>query len=263
MVPTVFTDAESRSAWNSGAESYGAFVDTGADYYRLLVHGPGLLDACGAVDGLRALDLGCGHGYFARELARRGARMSAIDLSDALIALARAREEREPLDIDYRAGSAAQADRLWPAGSFDLVTSCMALQDMADIPAVLGGAATLLAPRGRMVFSVPNPATDTAFREWERDADGRKVALRVDRYFDTGAAVCEWNMPRLQSHWRTPHWRHTLAEWSGLIADAGFLIRRMHEPRPTAEQVEATPALDDCRRMPYFLIFDLIRQPSG
>jgi len=31
-------------------------------------------------------------------------------------------------------------------------------------------------------------------------------------------------------------------------------IETLREPRPTAEQVDANPALDDCRRVPYFLI---------
>ena len=38
-----------------------------------------------------------------------------------------------------------------------------------------------------------------------------------------------------------------------MIAEAGFLVRRIHEPRPTQEQVKRIPDLDDCYRLPYFL----------
>jgi len=54
-------------------------------------------------------------------------------------------------------------------------------------------------------------------------------------------------------------WRRTLGEQSELIADAGFLVRRIYEPRPTSTQVERVPDLDDCYRIPYFLIFDCVR----
>ena len=122
---------------------------------------------------------------------------------------------------------------------------------------VLRGAFAVLRPGGRMVFSVPHPATDTPFREWERDGAGRKRYLKLDRYFETGAHVNHWNMSRLTYHWSTPCWRYTLSEWVALVVDAGFTIRHLQEPRPTASQVAANPRLDDCSRMPFFLIFDL------
>jgi hypothetical protein len=64
-------------------------------------------------------------------------------------------------------------------------------------------------------------------------------------------------MPRLTAHWKTPYRRLTLTEWTRLVRDAGFIIDRLEEPRPSAEQVAANPRLDDCRRMPFFLIFVL------
>jgi hypothetical protein len=139
----------------------------------------------------------------------------------------------------------------------------MSLQDMADAASTLRAAARVLGPRGRMVFSILHPCTDTAFREWERDALSRKQALKIDHYFNTGPAVCHWNMARLAYHWDTPYWRHTLADWSRFCAEAGFFIRRLHEPRPTAEQVQRNPNLDDCFRLPYFLVFDLVRHDQS
>lgn len=262
MQREAFTDDDSRAAWNAGAEAWEAFVESGADYYRHEVHGPALLAACGAVDGVAVLDLGCGQGYFSRELARGGARVTGIDLSDALVAYARAHEEREPLGVEYRVMSGAEVGAHWDAGSFGLVASCMAVQDMADVPGVLRGSYSVLRPGGRMVFSVPHPCTDTAYREWERDAAGRKLSLKIDRYFEPGAATCDWNMPRLRYRWETPFWRHTLTGWSEMIARAGFIIRRLHEPHPTPEQVARLPQLDDCARLPYFLVFDLLK-PAG
>jgi ubiquinone/menaquinone biosynthesis C-methylase UbiE len=252
-------DLDPREAWNAGAEAYRHFVDSGADYYRHLVHGPALLAACGDVRGLRALDLGCGHGYFSRLLAGAGATVTGVDLSDNLLAMAASREAEEGAGITYFREDASQVGHCLAAESLDLVTACMALQDMGDVPAALSGAFRVLRPGGRAVFSVPHPCTDPPVRHWQRDAAGNKLTLCLDRYFESGPAVCKWGMARLKYHWDTPFRRYTLTEWSGMVREAGFLIRGLHEPRPDAELVARQPELEDCHRMPFFLILDVVK----
>jgi len=255
-----FTSSDSRAAWDAGADAWEEFVESGADYYRHPVHGPALLDVCGPVDGLDVLDLGCGQGYFCREMARHGARVVGIDLSVELLTFALMHETNQPFGIQYHLVDAAVAGGVFGEGQFQLVTACMALQDMADPCSVLRGAFSMVADGGHMVFSIPHPGTDTPFREWEYDEAGNKGALKIDHYFDSGPAVVRWRMRRLKYHWETPEWRYTLSEWSEMIAEAGFLICRLHEPRPTEEQVRQNRHLDDARRLPYFLIFDLVKR---
>ena len=250
------------AAWDASAAAWDAFVESGADYYRTEVHGPALLAACGPTRGLRVLDLGCGQGYFSRLLAGQGARVAGVDLSAGQLANARRHEAERPLGIEYHPLDAARVGEHWPPGSFDLVTGCMSLHDMPDPAGALRGARSVLTEAGRVVFSILNPLTNTPFREWERDERGGKIALKIDRYFAAGPRVMRWDMPRLGAHWETPYWHRTLAEWSALIDGAGFLIRRLHEPRPTAEQVARNPDLDDCSRLPYFVIFDLVKAPA-
>jgi ubiquinone/menaquinone biosynthesis C-methylase UbiE len=251
-------ELDARDAWNAGASGFVHFVESGLDYYRHLVHGPALLEACGDVAGLTALDLGCGQGYFSRLLAEARATVTGVDLSDRLIARARELEHAAPLGITYHVLDATRLDTHFPHAHFDLVTGCMSLQDMADPAAVFAGTRRVLRGRGRTVFSIPHPCTDPPTREWQRDAEGRKLVLCLDRYFETGPALCHWNMKRVPSPWTTPYHRLTLTQWSDLIRDAGFVIRRLVEPRPDAKLVATHPELEDCYRMPYFLIFDLV-----
>jgi predicted TPR repeat methyltransferase len=76
--------------------------------------------------GRATLDLGCGEGRFGRWLAEHGHRVSGIDSSRTLLAAARdAGGYAELVD-----GSAAALP--WADGTFDLVLSCMTLQDMED-----------------------------------------------------------------------------------------------------------------------------------
>src|SRR5262245_5685778 len=60
-----------------------------------------LLHLIGDVRGLRVLDLACGQGRVARELARRGALVVGIDISRALLDKARAAESEGPLGVTY------------------------------------------------------------------------------------------------------------------------------------------------------------------
>jgi SAM-dependent methyltransferase len=254
-----FGDGDARAAWNAAADAWDEFVESGADYYRHAVHGPALLRACEPYSGLDVLDLGCGQGFFCRQLARRGARVVAVDLAEQQLAYARQHEAREPLGIEYHLLSATLVAEHWAQGRFQLITACMALHDMADVPAVLRSAFALLPEGGRLVFSIPHPCTDTPFREWERDEAGNKTALKVDSYFDSGPTVCHWSMARLKYHWQSPYWRYTLSEWSDMAGKTGFLLRRLHEPRPTEEQAQQNPHIEDARRLPSFLIFDLVK----
>src|SRR5689334_9877581 len=71
-----------------------------------------LLRLVGDVSNLRLLDMACGHGRLARELARRGAQVVGVDISVALLGKARAREQADPLGIAYMHADAAAPEAL-------------------------------------------------------------------------------------------------------------------------------------------------------
>jgi 2-polyprenyl-3-methyl-5-hydroxy-6-metoxy-1,4-benzoquinol methylase len=79
-------DADSvRKEWDAAADAYAEEQATGRDHYRLQFFGPAQVALCGEVRGLRLLDVGCGSGYFAREMACRGAVVTAVDLSPPIL----------------------------------------------------------------------------------------------------------------------------------------------------------------------------------
>jgi 2-polyprenyl-3-methyl-5-hydroxy-6-metoxy-1,4-benzoquinol methylase len=86
------------------------------------------LEFIGDLRGRRVLDAGCGEGYNTRILARPGARMTGVDLSERMIALARDEERREPLGIEYTPTSYTDLG-MFADASFDAVVSFMALMD--------------------------------------------------------------------------------------------------------------------------------------
>lgn len=257
-LPAAGFDADTvRQEWDVAADAYAQAQARGLDIYRLHVFGPAQIALCGDVAGRRLLDVGCGSGYFARAMAERGAVVTGVDLSPAMLAHARRQEQQTPLGIDYREGDAARLADCIGDLRFDIATSCLALQDMPELAAVLAGIHRALRPGGRLVASIAHPCTDTPFRRWERDPSGAKRWLCIDRYFERGPLCYAWK------DWAYPFTttaQHaTLEDWISALLAAGYVLRGLYEPRPDGAAIAAHPALEDAARLPYFLLFDLQR----
>jgi len=254
-------DAESvRSSWDKAADAYTHGQTTGCDYYRYDFFGPAHLALCGEVRGISVLDIGCGNGYFARALARQGARVIGIDISSRMLEHARRQETAEPLGIEYRVLDAALLPASFSPRLFDMATSCLALQDIPNVDRVFRGVYSVLRPGGRFVASITHPCTDMPFSEWEHDDTGAKRWRCVDRYFERGPLAFTWTGWGQEFTTEANH--ATLEDWLGWILAAGFQLRALQEPRPTAEALRARPDLEDAARVPYYLFFDLLR-PSA
>lgn len=81
-----------------------------------------------------ALDVGCGSGSFARELAGRARRVVGIDLSPAMIELARRRSAHLP-NLEFAIQDATTCEL--PPGRFDCVTSVAMLHHVPLRPMIL------------------------------------------------------------------------------------------------------------------------------
>jgi SAM-dependent methyltransferase len=86
------------------------------------------------LNGLRVLDLGCGWGQLSRELAGRGAAVTAIDLSGKLLERARDIERRHPVGIRHVHGDAT-CMAWWDGTAYDGVVCNMAFMDIDDLDA--------------------------------------------------------------------------------------------------------------------------------
>jgi 2-polyprenyl-6-hydroxyphenyl methylase/3-demethylubiquinone-9 3-methyltransferase len=103
------------------------------------------------LEGRSALDVGCGAGLLAEPLTRLGAKLTGLDASAELIAVAREHAAAVGLDIDYRAGELEVLE-----GQFDLITCMEVIEHVADPAAFVKALAKRLAPGGLLVMSTPN-----------------------------------------------------------------------------------------------------------
>jgi ubiquinone/menaquinone biosynthesis C-methylase UbiE len=122
-------------------------------------------DAIGPAPGRLTLEVGCGEGRVARDLARRGHTVVALDASPTLTAMAAAADPGGR----YVVGAAAALP--FGDGCFDAVVAYNSLMDVADMPASVREASRVLAPGGRLCVCVTHPTADAGkFESKEPDA---------------------------------------------------------------------------------------------
>ncbi|MBM2826820.1 MAG: putative methyltransferase [Dehalococcoidia bacterium] len=106
------------------------------------------------VKGGRALDIGCGNGWLALELARRRPDMEVVgmDASDAMVAQAfrNAWDSEARERVSFQRGNGELIP--FPSSSFDLVVSTLSLHHFGDLPQVLSEIARVIKPVGRFML---------------------------------------------------------------------------------------------------------------
>ena len=115
---------------------------------------PVVRTAVGDVGGLSGLDLGCGTGRHALWLAATGAKVTALDFSEGMLAEARRKPGAESIRFLWH-----DAHEPLPFGTeFDVVVSGLVLEHICDLGPFYGEICRVLKPGGRAVISGMHPA---------------------------------------------------------------------------------------------------------
>lgn len=200
-----------------------------------------LFELTGPVAGRDVLDLACGHGRVARELARRGGNVTGIDISAGLLARAGADEVKEPLGVTYVLGDVS-SDSTLADSAFDLVVCSFGLSDIDDLDGALKSVARVLRPGGAFVFSTLHPCFP----------GGPDVAASWppgSGYFGEGWWLPDDELSTLRRQVGTNH--RTLATYMNALTAHGLPVDAVIEPRPDAAWASRRPGLDS---VPVFLV---------
>ena len=196
--------------------------------------------------GAATLEVGCGEGRVARDLAARGHRVTGLDASPTLLAAA---AEAHP-EGAYVSGRAEALP--FPDAAFDLVVAHNVLMDVEDMPRAVAEAARVLAPGGRLCVAVTHPFADAG--RWEGDGDDAPFVVRGS-YLDPG-----WREDRIvRDGLGMTFAGHTfpLSAYGDALERAGLLVEALREPRATA-RVAGAPRW---RRIPMFLHLRALKPP--
>jgi len=239
-----FSDDDVGRYWDDNAAWWTEQVRNRKDIAREFHNNPAFLALLGDLSGRDVLDAGCGEGYNTRLLARAGARMSGVDISERMIALAVEEERRAPLGIHYHCTPYTRLDP-FAAGTFDAVVSFMALMDGPDLDRAMIEIFRVLRPGGMLAFSITHPCFITRDSRWMRDEQGAKIAWVVRNYFAPVSWVERWRFtdaPVDEPEFSVPRFDRTLSEYLNAVIAAGFRLTRVEEPRPSEEYCRAHPS---------------------
>jgi SAM-dependent methyltransferase len=250
------------SWWHAEAADHGV-------YHQYTDIDPVVRELLGSIKGKKVIEIGCGNGYFSRMLAKRGAKMTSLDVSSKMIAIANAEEKKKPLGIVYLHRDAAHLRGLKSA-SFDLAVSNMVFMDIVDIKAAIKEIGRVLKPGGRLVFSILHPAF-MFDGTWENIKGEKRFGRIVWRYLRPYTDINHWDGRRLN----TKGYVRPLNFYMQALRAAGFAVTDFREIA-TKKPVRKMPAgkenllrasryssaaerrekLRSRREIPYFLAMD-------
>jgi ubiquinone/menaquinone biosynthesis C-methylase UbiE len=265
-------DKEVGRYWDENAENWTKLARLGYDKCRNLINTPAFFKMLPEISGLTGLDIGCGEGYNTRIAAKRGGKMTAIDISETFIKYAKEAEEHEPLGINYQLANAI--DLPFPDKHFHFVMATMSLMDMANHKKALAEIFRVLKPDGFFQFSISHPfITSKIPWTWIRDEndiirrsngtlDTRKTGFVVSGYFEkVEGEIEEWifgaapkEMTENMGNFKIPRFDVTLSEWLNLLIRIGFKLEEFCEPYASDDVLKEYPEEYDTRIIPYFLL---------
>ncbi len=265
---------EIAKRWDLASEVWDLRMGRDGDWFNNYVLYPATFRLLQNVSGKRILDAGCGTGFLSRVLARNGAVVTGMDVSEGLLKKARAYEVETPLGISYMQGDLSKAASYFGLSLFDNIVCNMVIQDVSNYEATLHSLARVLRRDGKLIVSTSHPCfiASSAQLGWEITVKPNKmissgpgishlepigelqgIVHKMDNYFQRGQSLREWK-PGIA----TVSFRRTLEDYVKAMCEAGFTITCILEPLPTEEGKSRSPYIARLlERIPHFIVFEL------
>ncbi len=207
---------DTKEWWEGAAKPYQDDCRIPVDIH----YGPGSpnedeLNLLGDVEGRDVLEIGCGGAQCSIAFALRGARVTALDLSDQQLEFARALAARHEVEIAFRQHDIKDLAPI-ASDSQDIVFSAFALTFVADRKRTFREVYRVLRPGGVFVFSLDHP--------FFRKVDPGTLQV-VESCHETG--------PLSDDRGELGHvmiYRYNVGDLHEALVEAGLVVQRVIEP---------------------------------
>ena len=218
---------QNRAAWDADSDRYqaeqGAFLSIDRPAWGVWQVPEDELNVLGDVAGRDVLELGCGAAQWGIALAKRGANVTGLDVSERQ--LAHARENMATHGVEFPLVQANAEDTALTAASFDIVFCDHGALTFTDPYRTVPEVARLLRPGGLFAFSHLTPLAHIC-----SPLDSDDLIDRLVRpYFGLRQIEFEGKVD-----FQLPYGR-----WIRLLADSGFELLDLLELQPEPDATSA------------------------
>ncbi|HCX61225.1 class I SAM-dependent methyltransferase [Sedimentibacter sp.] len=195
--------------------------------------------------GKRVLDLGCGYGWHCIYAMENGASsVVGVDISSKM--LEAAKEKTHFPEVEYICRPIEEVD--FPAESFDIILSSLALHYVADYENLIKKIYKMLKYDSNLVFTVEHPVfTAYGTQEWHYNENGEILHFPVDNYYYEGKRTAVFLGEKVIKYHRT------LTTYLNTLLMNGLIINNVMEPQPPENMLDI-PGMKDEMRRPMMLI---------
>jgi len=249
------------TSWGKVANWYDRHLENSQDTYQEKLIKPNLLRVLNPKAGQSILDVGCGQGYFARELAKAGAKVLGIDVAGELIKLAKQQAGKNETYLTLPAENMTGLQD----GRFDAAICVLALQNIKNMQAAVLEMARVLKPACRLVLVLNHPAfrVPTA-SAWGFD-EGKNVQYRrIEKYLSeiTQAVDMTQGQKDIKQKQFTYSFHRPLQVYFKAFNKAGLAVTRLEEwvSHKVSDKGLRKKAEDTARKeIPLFMCLELVK----
>lgn len=244
-----------KTSWGKVANWYGTMIEDENSYQKRLIL-PNLMRLIEAKRGEVIVDLACGQGFFARELARLGAKVTGVDISSELLDIA-----KQDKSVEYHVSPAHKLDFLQNA-SVDKVLIILSLQNIENAHEVIKEINRVLKPKGKLFLVLNHPA----FRipkesSWGWDEAKKTQYRRLDSYLSESKEQIQMH-PGEKPWEKTISFHRPLQYYFKALNKNGMFVSRLEEwiSHKTSEIGPKKAAEDKARHeFPLFLFLEAVK----
>lgn len=223
-------------AWSQYTDEDIAQFGEEGDDSRKYVLNPVLFNLLGDIKGKQILDAGSGTGYLSRLLAKRGAKVTAVEPSESLFSYSSKLEKEYPLDITHIREDLSLFSQ---PNMYDYVVANMVFMDILDYQTAIKNCIDSLKINGELIFSISHPCFPGTDSEWQE-----LQFVKVRQYFDA----------EVENNKYGKSWRRPIQDYLKILFKNGCMVTGFIEPQADKELVDNNKNWERNYKVPQFLI---------